>query len=193
MILDLIIVSSVLICCSKVYKWHEYPSATAIVMVLYSLYVYGGAIYTYNLYVSREWVLSDQFGKTVNLIRTGFISLVIACILANKIIPRARIQDKSAIINSCKSEKTAVNIFAAFSLAIGILYLYVVPIVPLKYLFLDSELLAAAREEATTTYRYFVYFSIPVFIRFIVYVVHRHRTKGAGCISGYFTNVVDFS
>ena len=159
MILDLIIVSSVLIYCSKVYKWNEYPSATAIVLVLYSLYVYGGAIYTYNLYISREWVLSDQFGKTVNLIRVGFISLVVACILANKIIPRARIQDKSIILNSYKSEKTAVTLFAVVSFAIGILYLYVVPSVPLKYLFLDSELLATAREEATTTYRYFIYFS----------------------------------
>jgi hypothetical protein len=111
------------------------------------------------LYVSREWVLSDQFGKTVNLIRVGFFSLVAACILANKIIPRARIQDKSAIVNSNKSEKTAVNYFAVFSFAIGILYLYAVPSVPLHYLLFDSELLAFAREEATTTYRYFIYFS----------------------------------
>lgn len=181
MIVDLIIVASVLIYCSKVYKWHEYPSATAIILVLYSLYVYGGAIFTYYLYSAREWDLSDRFGPTVNLIRVGFVSLVAACILANKLIPRARIQDKSVISNSYKSEKTAVTLFAVVSFAIGILYLYAMPSVPLRYLFLDSELLAASREEATTTYRYFVYFSnfiygyIPIVTVYFYFVGDKYK------------------
>lgn len=159
MIIDILIVITVIALCSKAYKWIEYPSATAIVLVFYSIYVYGGAIYTYYYYHAHEWALSDQFDTTIYIIRIGLLSLVSACFVANKIIPRTRIFPESNNVPSNSPENIAVNIFAVFSFIIGILYLYVVPSIPVKYLFFDSVLLAAAREEATTTFKYFNYFS----------------------------------